>query len=560
MTLTLVKKPTIIVIGAGVAGMATGAYAQMSGFDSRIFEMHVLPGGCCTSWSRKGYIFDYCIEWLIGSGAGNDANQVWRELGALDGKRITNFEMFNRVVDHDGRSVTFYNDPARLRDHLIAVAPEDSKLTAAFCDDLERFTRLDLYPFLKPWPLMTWRERFAMLRKVLPVFRLFWRNAALPMERFCERLQNPLLRRAFPNIFFQDHECFPVLPYLYNLACAFNHNAGFPEGGSLGLSRSIEQRYLSLGGQIQYRAKVAKILVDRDRAVGVELGDGAQHFADVVVSACDGATTIYKMLGGRYVDPTIEKLYKDILHRPKLIYPGVVSVFLGVKGEVGDDDAHSTTYLLDDADVAALPMASQKSLVVQHRSRYSTGFAPHGKSVVHCTYFTDYAYWKKLRTEDRAGYRAEKHRVASFVQSFLERRYPGLRDRTEIVNVTSPATTERYTGNYNGSILAWKSFTEAEDVAATLVNKRGMQLPGLRGFYMAGQWVSGGGLIRAASSGRFAMQFICRDLKRPFRAWNSSEVAPWQPSSLDALPQLDDEPPVLASATNAVTAVTAVNG
>jgi phytoene dehydrogenase-like protein len=95
-------KPRVIVIGAGVGGMATGCYAQMSGMETRIFEKHVLPGGCCTAWSREGYIFDYCIEWLIGTGAGNDANQVWRELGAFDGKTITNFEMFNKVVDENG--------------------------------------------------------------------------------------------------------------------------------------------------------------------------------------------------------------------------------------------------------------------------------------------------------------------------------------------------------------------------------------------------------------------------------------------------------------------------
>lgn len=534
-------RPKLIIIGAGIAGMATGIYAQMNGFDSRILEMHVLPGGCCTSWSRRGYIFDYCIEWLIGSGAGNDANQVWRELGALDGKTVTNFELFNRVVDEDGRSVTFYNDPDRLEQHLAEVSPRDAALTRAFCADLRRFTRLKLYPFLKPWPLMTWRERLRMIALALPAFRLFWRNAATQMETFCEKLESPLLRRAFPNIFFQDHECFPLLPYLYNLACAFNGNAGFPQGGSLGLSKSIEERYRSLGGAITYRTRVAKILVENDRAVGVELADGSQIYADVVVSACDGATAIYQMLEGKYVNKTIEKLYKDILRRPKLIYPGVVSAFLGVSGDFGHDDAHSTTYLLGEPDAAALPMASQGSLVVQHRSRYSSGFAPPGKSVLHCTYFSDYQYWKKLRIENRAQYRAEKRKVATFVQDFLERRYPGIREKIDIIDVTSPVTTERYTGNYNGSILAWKSFTEAEDLANLLINKHGMRLPGLRGFYMAGQWIAGGGLIRAASSGRFAMQFICRDMKKPFHAWPSEGGMAWQVDKLGHLPQLDEE-------------------
>lgn len=543
-------RPKVIIIGAGVAGMATGAYAQMSGFDSQIFEMHVLPGGCCTSWSRKGYIFDYCLEWLIGSGAGNDANQVWRELGALDGKQITDFDNLNRVVDEQGRAVTFYYDPDRLERHLLEVAPEDSKLIRAFCADVRKFAKVALYPFLKPWALMTWRERARMIAQVLPAFRLFWRTAATPMTKFCQELKSPLLRRAFPNIFTQDPEVFPLLPSVFTLAAGFNRNCGIPEGGSLGFARSIEERYRSLGGKISYRTKVAKILVEDDRAVGVELADGTQHRADVVVSACDGLTTIYQMLGGRYVDQTIDKLFKQLLEKPELTYPGMISIHLGVNGEDLGGEAHCTTYLLDDADAASLPAVAQRSIVVQQRSRYSRSFAPPGKSIVYCSYFTDFAYWKRLRTEDRAAYRAEKAKVASFVQAFLEKRYPGLRAKTEIVNVTTPATTERYTGNHGGSILAWKSFTEAEDLANVVINKHGMQLPGLRGFYMAGQWISGGGLIRVAASGRFAVQFICRDLKRPFVASVNREAAAWQ-SNPDELPQLDlEDLPELSPAAN----------
>jgi phytoene dehydrogenase-like protein len=535
-------KTSVIIIGAGIGGLSTGVYAQMNGLDSQIFEMHVLPGGCCTSWSRKGYIFDYCIEWLIGSGTGNDANRIWRELGALDGKTVTNFELFNRIVDENGRSVTFYNDPDRLERHLAKVSPDDVALTKAFCDDLRRFAKLDLYPFLKPWALMTGFEKIKMIRGVLPAFRLFWRNAATQMKDFCAKIKDPLLRRAFPNIFFQDHECFPLLPYLYNIACAFKNNAGFPQGGSLGLSKSIEKRYRSLGGVIRYRSKVAKILVENDRAVGIQLRDGTRHYADIVVSACDGLTTIYGMLDGNYVNKTIEKLYQDMLQRPGILYPGVVSAFVGVKGDFDRDEVHSTTYLLSDEDAAALPAASQRSLVIQLRSRYSSGFAPPGKSVLHCTYFSDFNYWKKLRTEDRPTYSAEKQKVAAFIHSYLERLYPSIRERIEIVDVASPATTERYTGNFNGSILAWKSFTNAEDLVNTLINKQRMQLPGLQGFYMAGQWIAMGGLIRAASSGRFVVQFICRDLDKKFRAWESQEDIAWKNERLGYLPRLDDKP------------------
>ncbi|MFU0436978.1 phytoene desaturase family protein [Streptomyces sp. BG2AG] len=531
--------PRIIVIGAGVAGLSTGCYAQMSGARTRIFEKHVLPGGCCTAWSRDGYLFDYCIEWLIGTAPGNDAHQVWRELGALDGKTVTNFELFNKVEDENGRSVTFYNDPDRLEAHLLTLSPADAPLIRAFTRDLRRFIAIELYPFLTAPALRTVRERAATLRTVLPAFRLFWRTAATPMHVFADRFQDPLLRRAFRNIFFQDPEGFPLLPYLFNMAAAHHLNAGFPQGGSLGLSRSIENRYLGLGGEVTYRARTEKILIENDRAIGVELRNGQRYFAEHIVSACDGRTTVHGLLDGRYTSPRIDKLYNDLIERPGTLFPAVVSAFVGLRGDFDPGEAHSTTHLLTDEDGRRLPGALQNSLVVQARSRYSDGFAPPGRSVLHCTYFSDYAYWKGLRTRSRREYRGRKHEVADFVRTFLEHRHPGINDRIDLVDIASPATTHRYTGNHNGSILAWKAFSDADDVAARLVGRDRMRLPGLSGFSMAGQWVGMGGLIRAASTGRFAVQYLCRELGLEFRAWESEGAEPWHPGMLGELPQLD---------------------
>ncbi|WP_222314023.1 phytoene desaturase family protein [Streptomyces cavourensis] len=531
--------PRVIVIGAGVAGLSTGCYAQMSGARTRIFEKHVLPGGCCTAWSRDGYLFDYCIEWLIGTAPGNDAHQVWRELGALDGKTVTNFELFNKVEDENGRSVTFYNDPDRLEAHLLTLSPADAPLIRAFTRDLRRFIAIELYPFLTAPALRTVRERAATLRTVLPAFRLFWRTAATPMHVFADRFQDPLLRRAFRNIFFQDPEGFPLLPYLFNMAAAHHLNAGFPQGGSLGLSRSIENRYLGLGGEVTYRARTEKILIENDRAIGVELRNGQRYFAEHIVSACDGRTTVHGLLDGRYTSPRIDKLYNDLIERPGTLFPAVVSAFVGLRGDFDPGEAHSTTHLLTEEDGRRLPGALQNSLVVQARSRYSDGFAPPGRSVLHCTYFSDYAYWKGLRTRSRREYRGRKHEVADFVRTFLEHRHPGINDRIDLVDIASPATTHRYTGNHNGSILAWKAFSDADDVAARLVGRDRMRLPGLSGFSMAGQWVGMGGLIRAASTGRFAVQYLCRELGLEFRAWESEGAEPWHPGMLGELPQLD---------------------
>jgi hypothetical protein len=74
---------------------------------------------------------------------------------------------------------------------------------------------------------------------------------------------------------------------------------------------TIEQRYRDLDGQVIYNAAVEEILVKENRAVGVRLADGREYRADIIVSAADGYSTIFKLLGGRYVDDKIKKRYTE---------------------------------------------------------------------------------------------------------------------------------------------------------------------------------------------------------------------------------------------------------
>ncbi len=58
---------SIIIIGAGIAGLSAGCYSQMNGYHTQIFEMdNDRRSGLCTTWKRKGYNIDGCIHWLVG--------------------------------------------------------------------------------------------------------------------------------------------------------------------------------------------------------------------------------------------------------------------------------------------------------------------------------------------------------------------------------------------------------------------------------------------------------------------------------------------------------------
>ncbi len=114
---------SILIIGAGIAGLSAGCYGQMNGFDTQVFELHDLPGGLCTAWVRKGYVMDGAIQYLFGSGEDQPYHRMWQELGAVQGRQFYYHDEMMRVVAPGGRTLVAYCDPDRLAEHLKELSP-----------------------------------------------------------------------------------------------------------------------------------------------------------------------------------------------------------------------------------------------------------------------------------------------------------------------------------------------------------------------------------------------------------------------------------------------------
>ncbi len=136
---------------------------------------------------------------------------------------------------------------------------------------------------------------------------------------------------------------------------------------------------------------------------------------------------------------------------------------------------------------------------------YSGAFAPPGRTVVQAMFDADWDHWSRLR-EDRAAYDLAKGQVASDVLSRLEAHYPGIKGRVELTDVATPHTMWRYTLNDRGAYMGW--LPSAEEMTKSMPRA----LPGLRGFYMAGQWTTpGGSAITSMHSGKQAVQVMAYD-------------------------------------------------
>ena len=123
------NEKSIIIIGAGLAGLSAGCYAQMNGYRSHIFEHSNKPGGVAAAWKRKDYLIDGGIHFLMGHRPGQPIYDLYRELGTADDDCCVDMTTYGRFIDEaTGLKLDITCNLDQLADDLKAIGPDDGKL------------------------------------------------------------------------------------------------------------------------------------------------------------------------------------------------------------------------------------------------------------------------------------------------------------------------------------------------------------------------------------------------------------------------------------------------
>lgn len=498
------ERGSVIIIGAGFAGLGTGIYAQMNGYKTKIFEMHNRPGGLCTSWTRKGYTFDACIHWLVGSSPASGLHDLWEETGIAQNRKFIDLDEYFRITDGKGRSIVFYTDVDRLEKHLLESCPDDAQLIKEFTGGIRM-----IIPFDAPSKHKSFFTRLRTQVSSMSIFMLNGKKMKKWMNTtsvdFSNRIKDPLLAEAFRQMWIPD---FSMLFMLFTFAYMHNRNAGYPLGGSMPMSEALESRYIELGGELFYNCRVKKIITENGKAVGVQLQDGSEHMADRIVSAADGHSTLFDLLENRFGNENTRIPYEKWLPFPPLIYIsfGINRLFEDMPKTISGQSFR----LKDPVNIAN----REREWLSIHIFNQDPTLAPAGKTAITVMIQTDYDYWKELGM-DRKKYLEKKNEIAGIVTGMLDQIFPGISTDIEVTDVATPLTFERYTGNWRGSFEGWLITPEN---AGTIMKPMSQTIPGLSNFYMCGQWVEpGGGLPTSIMSAKRLVKKICKEDGLKFR-------------------------------------------
>jgi phytoene dehydrogenase-like protein len=486
----------IVIVGGGIAGLCAAVYALKCGYHVEVLEMHDMAGGLATSWRRGAYTFETCLHWLVGSRPGADFHSQWQQVCDIDKLTFIDPEEFVRVETENGDCLTVFTNIDRLEAELLRRAPRDAP---AIRDLIHTLRLLGKFKMLDPTGGLS--GNWLNILRDLPVFPVLSKLSKMSGRQYGSRFADPLLKRFFSN---GDIGKMSAIALLMSLAWMMNGNAGYCIGGSQALIRLIEEKIANLGGKVRFKARVARILVADGQAVGVELANGETVLADWVISAADGHATLFDLLGGKYIDHAMRTMYEE-----KELFSSYLQISLGVALDLRDQPSMLSRIL--DTPITVDPETDHYDVGFRI-FHFDPTFAPQGKTAVTCLLPTrNFKYWADLRANNLAAYHREKKRVVDAVIGVLEKRLPGVRAAIETVDVSTPASIFRYTGNWKGTMEGW--LPEPGMGFGPMRNT----LTGLEHFMMVGQWVMpGGGLPSGPMTARPAIKAICKHDHVPF--------------------------------------------
>jgi phytoene dehydrogenase-like protein len=292
-----------IILGAGHNGLILQAYAGRAGLEVLSIEPRAEAGGGLTT-----------LEYPTGSGFLHNTHAFFhRALTQMPWYRDLELERLGArylepdrnvtLILRDGRTLSWWTDLERTFESFARFSRKDAKTLRRWHDEFRPIVQEILIPEATSPPLPAKRRRellgrFEKGRRLLEVSRLS------PLEFVLREFEHPVIQAGL--LFFNGlrEVDLRVRGFGHHIAAllASPAKAQMALGGSRSLAGALQGTVVEHGGEIRTRTTPKRILVEKDRAVGVETIEGevflARHF---VASSLNPQQTFLELMDEQHV-------------------------------------------------------------------------------------------------------------------------------------------------------------------------------------------------------------------------------------------------------------------
>ncbi|KAL3676002.1 hypothetical protein R1sor_025950 [Riccia sorocarpa] len=465
------EETDVVVIGAGIGGLCCAGLLAKYGYNVIVCESHDAAGGAAHSFKRQGFEFDSGPSFHAGLSTKPSINPLKQVLDALDEE--VKCVQYKSWIGYLPEGV--FRFTAEKEAYAAEIGRAGGEQAAREWRELEA----KMEPFaqaatglpaaaLRPDPavLLTAAKFLPGMLPYLP----YTGDLLAPFSKMVDQVvKDPFLRRLI------DLECFVLSGLLADstitaeMVTMFTerHREGgtidYPLGGGGSIIAALVRGLRKFGGRLQLNSQVEQIVIEKGRAVGVNVkttrgrakGRSTIRATKAVISNASVWDTA-KLLPPR--DRASAPFIQRAAATPRT--ESFVHLHLGIDATGLPSDLECHHLILNDWEKGV--GAPQNVNLVSIPTVFDPSLAPAGHHVVHAYTAGNepYSIWKGLdrRSPEYASLKEERSQC---LWDALERVIPDIRDRVRLKMVGTPLTHERFLrrseGSYGPAIRAGKA-------------------------------------------------------------------------------------------------------
>ncbi|MEM3587398.1 MAG: NAD(P)/FAD-dependent oxidoreductase [Candidatus Jordarchaeaceae archaeon] len=491
------EKYDAIVIGAGLGGLSAAATLAKNGQNVLLLERHYRPGGYAGSFVRGRFEFEISLHQLSGLNLEAKSGSFYQSLESLGiTKRVEFVRLTNlyRSVFPD-LDITLPAGRENAEGVLVDVFPHESGGIKRFLDRVEAVNR-SLNALGSG--VTSEKEKKEIKESVFD-----YKDATLE-EVLYKDVKDPKARAVIAQIFAYfglPPSRVSYLMYAIGWGEYLRYGGAQIRGTSQMLCNAFVDIIQEMGGDVRFNCGAKKILVNGGKVTGVVTDYGEKINSDYIISNVSPITTCAELIG---IDKCPSSFFKTL--NAKELAIGTICVYMGLDishEELGINEFE--IFLNSGYDYEASWEKIMTCLEPDDFSFtvYNAAYpdaSPPGTTIV---VLTAPSYAEPWYNVPPSKYVEIKNRVADGMIKKAEKFAPGIREHIEVIEVATPLTNMRFTGNPGGSIYGWP-YSPKESIFYRL-----SQEGPLRGLYFAGAWTQiGGGFQPCIMSGMMAAQKV----------------------------------------------------
>lgn len=486
----------VIVIGAGIAGLAASLRLASKGYEVEVFEANAYPGGKLSEFKLGNYRFDagpslFTLPHLVEDvlmAAGKNPKDVFSYIKLdktcnyfyEDGTRFSAYADINRFEEEIQDKLGVKK--GQLKTYLQKAAFKYKKTAGLFVEDtLHRFSHYRLKETLEGILAMPQLDLFSSMNDVNE-----------------KSFESKHLVQYF-NRFATYNGSNPYLaPGLLNMIPHLEHNIGsfFPVKGMYHITQTIYETCLEKGVVFHFNQRVDEILVSDKKIKGIRIGE-REIYSDLVVSNMD-VFPLYRKLLKKEKQP--EKILQQEKSSSALIF------YWGIKKSFPELSLHNIFFAKDyqkefDTIFKHKGIDNDPTIYINISSKYKADDAPENCEnwfvMINVPFNDGSQNWDELIQKAKQNIIKKLNRIL----------HTQLEDLIEVEDVLDPRLIEKKTSSYGGALYGNASNNR---YAAFLRHKNFSS--DIKGFYLCGGSVHpGGGIPLCLNSGKIVAELILED-------------------------------------------------